>query len=442
MTQPSKFPNSLIILAFFADLLTPILIWKGIVPGGFRWISHGAIALMIALTPFRMIVFNRIPASFWIIVLLSIVGSFVAIFSGQGFMPTIWGWWLMFQYPLICLFSYLQPVWPKYFSKTILSIILATLILQVLVQFGQYISGEIPGDNLAGTFGEKGTGNLVLFLNLSLCFAIGDWLENSRWTYLAPTLLLGFTASILGEMKFFPIVLGILVFIASILYTIRSRRIIRVLPYTVLMSLFVVGFIPVYNFFVPSAREIPVHKYFQDQQLVEKYLNLSTRSTDARYTYFDLGRNYAAEYGWKQIIKDPLTLIFGYGIGARGESKTLGILGRALVEGNTGNTSGTSLLILMQETGLLGMLALLIFMVVVIRKLNNQIKNHPYSDANGLRYGLILFTLLWPFWIWYNTAWSLRIPMLIYWVILGYVLGNVAVNKVNEPAVSKLDTQY
>jgi hypothetical protein len=208
------------------------------------------------------------------------------------------------------------------------------------------------------------------------------------------------------------------------------------------MSLFVVGFIPVYNFFVPSAREIPVHKYFQDQQLVEKYLNLSTRSTDARYTYFDLGRNYAAEYGWKQIIKDPLTLIFGYGIGARGESKTLGILGRALVEGNTGNTSGTSLLILMQETGLLGMLALLIFMVVVIRKLNNQIKNHPYSDANGLRYGLILFTLLWPFWIWYNTAWSLRIPMLIYWVILGYVLGNVAVNKVNEPAVSKLDTQY
>ena len=246
-------------------------------------------------------------------------------------------------------------------------------MLEVLVQLGQYFLGEIPGDNLAGTFGENGTGHLILFLNIVLCFAMGDWLENQRWTFLAPTLGLGFIASILGEIKFFLVVMGIMGILASFFYALKSKRLLKLIPYSILMSLFAVIFIPAYNLIIPSARNIPVDRYFRDAQLVEKYLNLTIRSSDMRTNYYDLGRNYAAIYGWDQITNDPFTLIFGYGIGARSESKTLGIVGRALEQGDLGLTSGTSLLIIMQETGLLGLLTLLIFMVAVIRNLFRQI---------------------------------------------------------------------
>ena len=55
-----------------------------------------------------------------------------------------------------------------------------------------------------------------------------------------------------------------------------------------------------------------------------------------------------------------------------------------------------------------------------------QIRGDLHSDANGLRYGLIIFTLLLPLWLWYNAAWTLRVPMLLYWSTLGYVTGEYA----------------
>lgn len=39
-----------------------------------------------------------------------------------------------------------------------------------------------------------------------------------------------------------------------------------------------------------------------------------------------------------------------------------------------------------------------------------------------MRYGLILFSLLWPLWLWYGLTWNFRLPMEFYWVILGYVM--------------------
>jgi hypothetical protein len=367
------------------------------------------------------------------------VWIFAALFSGQGIAATVWGWWLMFQYPLVCLFSFLQPEWPKEFSAKFLKFIFLVLILEVIVQLVQYLLGEIPGDNLAGTFGENGTGHLILFLNIVLCFAMGDWLQNQRWTYLTPTLVLGFVASILGEIKFFLVVMGVMGVLASFFYALKSKKLLNLIPYSFLMSLFALIFIPAYNLIIPSARNIPVDRYFRDAQLVEKYLNLTIRTSDMRSNYYDLGRNYAAIYGWDQISNDPFTLIFGYGIGARSESKTLGIVGRALEQGNLGLTSGTSLLIIMQETGLLGLLTLLVFMAAVVRNLLKQIKFEPDSDANGIRYGLILFTLLWPLWLWYNSAWMLRVPMLLYWVMLGYVMGKPKSRRFHNSIISELD---
>jgi hypothetical protein len=241
-------------------------------------------------------------------------------------------------------------------------------------------------------------------------------------------------------MKLFLIIMGILGFVSFILFAFKTKRLLNLIPYALIMSLLVSVFIPVYDQIIPSAREIPIERYFQDEQLLEKYLNLTNRSPDLKSNYYDLGRNYAVTYGWDQIDSDPFTLIFGYGIGARSESKTMGIVGRALMQSRVGITSGTSLLIIMQETGLLGLGVLAIFIVSVVTTLFKQINRYTRSESNGLRYGIILFTLFWPLWIWYNAAWSLRVPMLIYWTVLGFVLRFPGTSQEISHLAAKIDT--
>jgi hypothetical protein len=425
IVKDSKLPNILLVLAFAADLLTPYLIWQGYVPGVVRWVSHAAILLMIMAVFLRMLVFNRIPFAFWIIFLLSVIGISTAVFSGQALSTTLWGWWLMYQFPLVAIFSALQPGWPKGFPKKLMTALTLAVALQVFVQIFQYIGGEIPGDNLAGTFGENGTGNLVLFLVIVLSFSLGEWIENRRWWNLAIIFILGLASSILGEMKLFYIAIIVLGFTAILLFALKEKKAWKLVPYSFILLALAMLFIPIYNFVVPSAEEIPFERYFYDPQLLSKYLNLVNRMPTGSIVYYDLGRNFAAAYGWEQISSDPATLFLGYGLGARAESKTLGLYGRALTEGDLGLTSGTSLLVIMQETGLLGMLSFLLFIVLVLIKLFKDIRAYPDSELNGFRYGLILFSIFLPLWVWYNAAWSLRIPMLLYWAILGYALGNI-----------------
>jgi hypothetical protein len=74
----------------------------------------------------------------------------------------------------------------------------------------------------------------------------------------------------------------------------------------------------------------------------------------------------------------------------------------------------------MQETGMLGMLFLGGFMLISVVSLFSQIRQHPESEVNGLRYGLIIYTLLIPLWLWYDSAWAARVAMLLYWSVLGF----------------------
>jgi hypothetical protein len=445
MKFETKFPNIFLVLAFIADLLTPYLIWKGYVPGLVRWISHAAIFFMVLGVFLRMLAFNRIPFTFWIIFMLSAIGISAAIFTGQDLPTTIWGWWLMYQFPLVAIFCALEPGWPKDFSKKLITVLTYVVGFEVLVQLFQYFTGEVPGDNLAGTFGENGTGNLVLFLVIVLSFSLGNWIENRRWLNLGIVLVLGVASSILGEMKLFYLAIIFLGFTAILLYAIKGGHVWTFIPYSVLLVAFAMIFVPIYNVVVPSASKIPFEQYFLDPQLLTKYLNLANRYNTGSVVIYDLGRNYAAQYGWEQISTDPMTLFFGYGLGARAESRTLGILGRGLTEGALGVTSGTSLLVLLQETGVVGMFVMALFIIFVVIKLFSDIRAYPGSDVNGIRYGLILFTLFWPLWIWYNAAWTLRIPMLLYWATLGFAFGRVEyypflgtfTQKVIEPVPSK-----
>ncbi|MHC4537856.1 MAG: hypothetical protein ACYS6K_28320, partial [Planctomycetota bacterium] len=200
--------NILILLALAADLITPFTIWKGVLPSFTRWISHAAVAIIIFGVIVRMLVFDRFPGFVWLIGGITAIGFVVALYNGQGITATVWGWWIMFQFPFVGLFAYLQPGWPERFSQRLGTVCVAILGLVLIVQVGQYLAGTPPGDQLAGLFGQNGTGNLIIFIILVLCMALGKWIAYGEWTTLAWVLVLGSASSVLGELKIFiPVVL-------------------------------------------------------------------------------------------------------------------------------------------------------------------------------------------------------------------------------------------
>lgn len=414
--------HPLLWIALLTDLLTPFLIWKGVLPGFVRWASHGALALMIADTFARMMLRDHIPLVSGLVVGLSAVGVAVAYLGGQGLTATVWGWWVLFQFPLVGLFAYMLEDWPPGLPGGVLRFGLALMGFEVLVQLGQYATGEIPGDNLAGTFGRNGTPDLVMMAILVLCLGLGHWLRTGRWRSLALALLLGAAASVLGEIKVFipmAVATGVL---AMGIFAVQRGQLGRVLQYAALMAVALYAFVRVYDVVVSQARGTrPLSDYLQVETL-DRYLSTSERTViDGQY-YYNIGRNYAIVYGWNQIRHDPATLLFGMGLGARGESRTLGTAGAGLQQGLTGLNSGTSLLVMLQELGVVGFGLVLGFLAWVIYRLARDIRAHPTSPLLELRYALVLFTALWPVWLWYTSSWTQRAPLIVYWALVGYVL--------------------
>ena len=409
------------VLAIFIDLFTPYLIWNNILPAGIRWVSEAALAVMIVISIFRMLAFNRIPYIFWMIAIISGVWAYVAIGHGQGMAPTIWGIWLLVQFPFAAVFIYLQPKPPRRLPEYLRTFCLIALGMELFAQLLQFAFGVIPGDALSGLFGKNGTGNAVLFDILVCCVFFGHWIASKRWGGLLAALSMSMLSSVLGEMKLFAIVITVIGLIAVLLYGLKYRAPGKMLFYLALIIIIMVGFTSLYNIIVPEANETPVQTYITNPQKLLAYLNLDTRSTASGSVYYDIGRMTAVQIGWNSILQDPVTFLFGFGIGSRSESSSLGTAGVALTTGSQGLSVGTSLLVMMQEMGIVGLAVLAGFIVWILLALAHDIRANPESSAVGLRYALILFSILWPVWLFYAVTWTMRVPMLLYWFSLGYV---------------------
>jgi hypothetical protein len=422
MHKSPKSISPLFAVALATDLLTPFLIWKGVLPAATRWISHAAVGTMMIGAYARMMVLNRVPVVAWLIVGVSAIGITVALLEGQGVVPTAWGWWMMFEYPMVGLFAYLQPRWPERFPQRLRRFCTAILGIQVIVQIAQLLAGQPQGDDLAGIFGKNGTQAQVVFILFVLCLALGQWLAQGQWRVLAAVLVLGTVSSVLGEIKLFPVGVIALAMLTGTLFIFRARKLGKLIPYVVVFGLVVLIFTLAYNATIPAAQTRPMEK-FLERQTLDAYLNSRYRiNTFGRYSYH-VGRNFAIRYGWNAIRRDTTTLLFGMGLGARGESRTLGTAGVGLLRGSLGLNSGTSLMIMMQELGLVGLVVLGGFIFWTVVALFKAIKRYPQSDAVELRYALLLFSLPWPLWLWYSTTWIQRVSMLLYWAALGHVLG-------------------
>lgn len=415
---------TLVLLALAIDLFTPYLIWKEIIPAEVRWLSHAAILGMMLVALMRMLVFDHVPSILWLIVGISLIGGTVAFANGQDPVATLWGWWTMFQYPFVGLFAYLQPNWLDNFPRKLMVLIMSILALNVVLQIVQYVQGESLGDNLTGFFGDHGTTNLGVFIILLLCLALGYWLAKGEWRLMLLVLGLGSVSSLLAEIKLFPFAAIGLGFLSVFLIVLRGKGVARVVPYSLLFMGIVAIFALSYNALIPAAERRPLESFLQQETLDQYFGFVNREFIGGQYQYTNVGRSFALNYAWEKVTQDMKTFVLGKGLGAGSESQTLGVSGIGFANNELSLISGSSLLVIMQELALLGVLALAGFFIWLFSYLYKDFRAEPYSELSAVRYGLLLFSFLWPIWLWYSSVWVFRVPMLIYWVLMGYVLSH------------------
>jgi hypothetical protein len=411
--------NILLVAAFVADLLTPFLIWKGFLPSFTRWISSAVIIVVITILFFQMIVSSRIPVVILIIASLSLIGITVALFNNQDALATLWGWWLLFKYPLVGIFVYVQPSVSERFPERLRKVCLALLMFEVFFQLVQYLMGEHPGDDLVGTFGYHATQPLLSFTIFALCLASGQWIASRQWKNLVWVMILCAISGVLSETKFFLPASFLVIGLSVLIAVAQSGKLLKSMPIILLIGVSLLLFIIGYDTYVPGADRVPIENYILDPGSFGSYANMEYRTQESGAYY--MGRTRAVLYGWDTITSDPVTLVFGMGIGARGESRSLGVTGVAF-NGTAGMyTRTSSLLVFMQEMGLLGLIAIIVFMFWIVTSQLDAIKRNPQSPRSELRYALVLFSLLWPLWMYYATVWNQEVVMMLYWASLGYV---------------------
>jgi hypothetical protein len=314
------------------------------------------------------------------------------------------------------------PMQPEGYPRRLMIATFAILVAEVLVQAFQYKTGEPIGDNLAGLFGKNGTGNLVLFLVFTCSLFLAYWIMTKKWLPVVAVLLLSTISSVLGEMKLFAFAIIVVGALAVLIFSIRNHSVFNLLKYAAIMLAVVALFFYLYNALVPDTGNFPLQRYLTDPQFLDSYLNYQGRTYKDGQVFTDIGRNAAIGIGWESIKTDPVTFLFGWGLGARSESTSLAIQGQGLKLGGLGASSGTSLLIIMQEMGVIGLIGLAFFIVWTVYTLVQDIRKEPDAQDNILRYAMIIYSICFPIWIWYGPAWASRFPMLLYWSTFGYLM--------------------
>lgn len=418
-----QWPVRLLVLAFAAEMFLPILVYLTPVPAAAENLVDVFAAAIVFLAVLYMLAHDRIPGVVIFVTGFTLIWSLVAFFEGQSIAATAWGWWKFFMYPLVGLFAYLTVRWPRGFADWVLKVFIGIMLLQLAVQVVQEVLGLGGVDDRAGTFGPKGVGPQNMFIWLVICFALGTWIATRRWKPLLLALVIGFASSLINGTKFFLPALAILGVVTLALQLISGGK---------LRQLFIFGFVavalvailfPTYNYFVADVGGgNRLETYFEPDRL-EAYLFID--GDGARDGKYNLGRMLSVTYGLQIISRDPTTQLFGMGLGARSASDALGIMGIGLENDLYTRSQGTGLLTFIQEYGFVGMAIIWFFFLWLIWRLYRDTKAHNDQGIRSIEFGLIIFTILWPLWIWYHTPWAFGVMMILYWTMVGYVFSDM-----------------
>ncbi len=427
-----------LLVSFGIDFFTPQLIGWRMLPRAVLWLSDLAIMAMIVIGIARMLLLDRIPKPFLIVIAASLIGLTVAAFEGESLGIMAVGWRRLFQYPLVGLYVYLMPTWPPRSATLLLRISLIALAINTFMQIARYATGEAPSDALAGFLGVRhGVGELVIFVLIVVSLGFGKWLVYGDWHYLAASLALGAIASSLGAMKLFPVAVLLIAVVAFFVQVARGRSIARLVKLGLVLALGLAAFIQVYNAVAPDFAWGPGREFqdYLDPAVINNYFSSSKGSV---YEGFRLGRIDAPLYVWENNLKSSTSFLFGKGIGSRAASATLGVSGSFKTTSLYSGSAGKSLTVFIAETGLVGLLTLAFFFLAIIVALFRNVGRMDGTDMAAIQYGLLLFTVMWPLWLWYQPVWVSAIPMLLYWMMLGFAL-NPENNRAAQEALGEGD---
>jgi hypothetical protein len=404
-------------------LFVSYLLWKAGLPRTAD-VPKEVIALgIVFVTLGTMVVRDRIPQIMILILSVTLIWGALALFEGQGIGATLWGWFRFFKYLFVGLLVYQIEDWPPDFAQWLLKFCVGLLAFEVVVQLIQFSSGVPPGDSLAGTFGWKGVSELTMLVFFVVCLGFGHWLATGKWTGLLTTIVLGLLASMLDVTKLYIPAVAALAIGALLIHVIRGGRFQLLLTSIVLLSLTIAIAVPLFNAYAARTRGLkPLQEYLTPESIRAYMFNDGAGGEDGQY---NLGSGLSLLYGWQTLSRDKTTLLFGYGLGSRTASAALGIAGKSLEQDLYGGASGTGWLSFMQEFGLLGIGLFLSFNTWVALTLLRDAKANPDHYLVAIQYGLVLFTLFWPVWLWYTKPWVTGMMMILYWSSLGYVFRQI-----------------
>jgi hypothetical protein len=421
--------DTLVILGFLTDLLSRFLITEGILPGSTSWLSQALLMTVVAFALVRMMLVNRIPLPLLAIAGVVMISATVAFFRGQGIMASFWGAWQWLRFPLVGLYAYLRPSWPDHFPDFLVKLTLGVLAFEAVFQTLQYLRGDPLGDSLAGSFGYKGAGEILFLGVFSVALALGQWLARKKWRPLMWTLVFGAASSVMAENKMFPVAVFLMATLAILFYILRGAQPLRVLMLGILMAAGLWLFATGYDQILGGGTDQPLQEKLLDADTREGYLTQVSRAEGT--SRFKQGRNALVGYIFDSISGDGVTLLWGYGMGSRRGSSTLGVVGKAIEVDRY--MRGSDLAVLIQEMGLFGLAVAAVATLWLGVALFRDIRGDPDSEALALRYGLLLFSLLWPLWLWYKRPLETNVTMWLYCISLGYVFGGAHKGHLDAP---------
>lgn len=428
----------LMIALVLLELFLPILIWKAGLPRVFRFSTDVVAGFIVAVTIAYMLLRDRIPAMILVVLGITVIWGGLSLAFGQSMGATGWAWWEMFKYPLLTLFAYLIPDWPRDFPRWLIKCLVILLAFEVTLQLIQYALGWPIGDNLAGTFGPTGNGHYGSFLFFMLCLAMGYWSSTGDLKLPLVIIVLGIVANLLAENKFFIVVVPVVGMASILLHLIQGKKARQTLFLTTLLFLMTIAFVVGYEKVVVPAMGSPsLTEFARSPELLEWYVfqDPNDRGTDRQirdYNNYRIRRGTAVIYAWEQIRGDVVTSLFGFGLGSRLYSDSVGLYGHYALGDPYGIVGMKDLPKFMMEFGLLGLLMFLLFCVWIVVKLFRHMRTNPDQNLTSLEFAMIIFTAFWPLWLFYQAIWYAGVVMTIYWVTLGYLFQQI--NRRPKPA--------
>ncbi|MBW7959087.1 MAG: hypothetical protein H3C69_05975 [Candidatus Promineofilum sp.] len=411
----------LLAMLFISEATVPFLRWPIGMPKATMVLTEGISALVAALTFAFMLTKDRIPKGMLVILGITLVWGIVAFFEGQSLAMFLWGWWRLFLYPLVGLFTYLVIGDPKGFAGWFIKFCMGFLAFEVVVQIIMYLLGFPPGDDLAGTFGWHGVNPFTMMAFFVACMGLGHWMVTNQLKYMLLALSLGAIASVLNVTKFYFFAIVPLSLTAFVLNVGQSGRLRKLIVFVSLSLLGVIVIVPMLDAQLAIKDNTTLQDYLDPDMVMRYIMTTKINTNDATY----IGRGYAPIYSWERLQRDTTTMLFGYGLGSRSSSDALGLVGAGFrndVFGTFYDINSTTLGNWMLEYGLVGIGLFLGMIIWIDMQLFRYLKTKPEPDKAAIAYGLILFTSFWPVWIWYHNVWSAQIMKALYWISLGYIL--------------------